>query len=41
MQDNASAATVENVEWPEMYDGKFGRPITVLMSGSNCDGVRP
>src|SRR5262245_51665629 len=38
MYDNTSAAAAENVECPDEYDGKFGRPMTVLMSGSNCDG---
>jgi oligoendopeptidase F len=28
----------EKVEWPEVYDGKLGSPISVLMLGSSCDG---
>ena len=36
--DRTSAAAPENVECPEVYDGKFGRPMMVLSSGSICDG---
>src|SRR6478672_4696043 len=36
--ERTSAAAAENVEWPDVYDGKFGRPITVRIDGSSCDG---
>src|SRR5512143_839719 len=38
MYESTFAAAAEYVECPEMYDGKFGRPITVLMEESSCDG---
>src|SRR5438045_2722530 len=32
------AAAPEKVEWPEGKDGKFGKPIIVLIDGSSCAG---
>jgi len=36
--DRIVAAAAEKVECPDVYDGKFGMPIFVLMLGSNCEG---
>src|SRR5262245_41618359 len=36
--DSTSAAAAENVECPDTYEGKFGRPITVRIVGSICEG---
>jgi hypothetical protein len=36
--DSVSAAAAEKVECPDVYEGKFGRPMSVLSPGSSCDG---
>src|SRR3954466_1872014 len=36
--ESTSAAAAENVECPDVYDGKFGRPMTVRIEGSSCEG---